>query len=82
MTRTITTHPRGVDRKGLESGKLWGKKNLYIHTHIHIWWYIHVCTMGRGPRVWQALGRDGGWMGGKLRAKPFFVKCPDGSEKI
>ena len=21
-------------------------------------------------------------MGGKLRAKPFFVKCPDGSEKI
>jgi hypothetical protein len=37
--------------------------------------------MGMGPRVWQALGRDSGWMGGKLRAN-FFVKCPDGSEKI
>jgi hypothetical protein len=37
-------------------------------------------TMGRRPRVWQALGRDGGWMEGKLRAKK-FVQCPDGSEK-
>ena len=42
----------------LEGPEVWqtlgGKKSLYIHTHIHIWWYIHACTMGRGPRVWQA----------------------------
>lgn len=57
------------------------EKKEYIHTHIHIWWYIQVCTMGRRPRVWQALGRDGGWMEGKLRAK-FFVNCPDGSERV
>ena len=25
--------------KRLESGKL-GEKKKYIHTHIHIWWYI------------------------------------------
>ena len=25
MTRTITTHPKGVNWKDLESGKLWGK---------------------------------------------------------
>ncbi len=74
-----------VNWKGLESGKLWGKrkkktgvwqalekKNLYIYTHIRIWRYIQVCTMGRRPGVYQALGRDGGWMGGKLRAK-FFL---------
>ena len=57
------------------------KKKEHIHTHIHIWRYIQVCTMGRRPRVWQALGRDGGWMEGKLRAK-FFVKCPEGSERV
>jgi hypothetical protein len=53
----------------------------FIHTHTHMWWYIQVCTMGRRPRVWQALGRDGGWMEGKLRAK-FFVTCPDGSDRV
>ena len=26
MTRTITTHPKGVNWKDLESGKLWEKK--------------------------------------------------------
>ncbi len=72
----------GRKKKGLESGKLGGKKkSIYIHTHTHMWWYIQVCTMGRRPRVWQALGRDGGWMEGKLRAK-FFVNCPDGSERV
>ena len=57
------------------------EKKKYIHNHIHIWWYIQVCTMGRRPRVWQTLGRDGGWMEGKIRAN-FFVKCPDGSERV
>ena len=28
MTRTITTHPKGVNWKDLESGKLWKKKRL------------------------------------------------------
>jgi len=37
--------------------------------------------MGRRPGVEQALGRDGGQKGGKLRAN-FFVKYPDGSEEI
>jgi len=65
MTRTITTHPK-VNRKELESGKLWGKKekkrtgawqtreekkHLHIYTHSHIGRYIQVSTMGRRSRV-------------------------------
>ena len=57
------------------------KRNLHTYTHIRIEWYIQVGTMGRRPGVEQALGRDGGQKGGKLRAK-FFVKYPDGSEEI
>ncbi len=65
MTRTTTTHPKGVNRKDLESGKLWRKKkkktgawqarekkkHLHIYTHIRIGRYIQVGTMGRRPRV-------------------------------
>jgi hypothetical protein len=53
-----------VNWKDLESGKLWeGKKKdwslassgekkfIYIYTHIRIWRYIQVGTMGRRPRV-------------------------------
>ena len=57
------------------------KRNLHTYNHIRIEWYIQVGTMGRRPGVEQALGRDGGQKGGKLRAK-FFVKYPDGSEEI
>ena len=64
MTRTITTHPKGVNWKDLESGKLWEKKktgawqareekkkHLYVYTHIRIGKHIQVGTMGRRPRV-------------------------------
>ena len=57
------------------------KRNLHTYNHIRIEWYIQVGTMGRRPGVEQALGRDGGQKGGKVRAK-FFVKYPDGSEEI
>jgi hypothetical protein len=43
MTRPTTTHPGGVNWKGLESGKLWGKKK-YIYTYIYT--YIHIYTHG------------------------------------
>jgi hypothetical protein len=57
------------------------KKNLHTYTHIRIERYIQVGTMRRRPGASQALGREGGQKGGKLRAK-FFVKCPDGSEEV
>jgi hypothetical protein len=80
--QTLGKKKKGGGRKKdwslANSGK---KKSMYIHTHTHLWWYIQVCTMGRRPRVWQALGRDSGWMEGKFRAK-FFVTCPDGSERV
>ena len=41
----------GGEKKRLEPGKLWEKKSLYIYTHIRIWRYIQVGTMGRRPRV-------------------------------
>ncbi len=45
-------HEEKKKEKRLKSGKLWGKKkSLYIYIHIPIWWYRHVCTMGRRPRV-------------------------------
>ena len=73
-----TLEEKKKDRSLASSKK---KKNLHTYTHIRIERYIQVGTMGRRPGVEQALGRDGGQKGGKLRAK-FFVKYPDGSEEI
>ena len=42
MTRTITMHPKGVNWKDLESGKLWGKKKKYIHTHSYTQVVVHI----------------------------------------
>ena len=52
MTRTITTHPKGVNWKDLESGKLWKKKKTGAWqarkkktlTHIHSYSHREVHT--------------------------------------
>ena len=35
MTWPTTTHPVGVNWKGLESGKLWGEKKVYTYILIY-----------------------------------------------
>ena len=96
MTRTTTTHPKGVNRKDLESGKLWrkkkkkdwslassGKKKTLTHIYSHSHREVHTSTHdGEKAQSLTSSRTRRGMEGRKAQSQIFFVKYPDGSEEI